>query len=127
MQKPILGHGVGSAASRWAPHNEYVAMWLELGVGGLGLYIAIMWGLALKSFMCRGLAAYAIFAMIAYSPAAQERVMDPHFYLVLVATAHVLWPRRYQLTLRSLKKQQPTGGLQQFNPLPHPQPTYRRE
>lgn len=111
LQKPILGYGVGVASSRWFPHNEYVAMWLELGIGGLGLYIAIMWGLALKSLMCRGLAGYAIFAMLAFSPTAQARVMDPHFYLALITTAHVLWPRRYQLTLRSLKPQ--TVNIQQ--------------
>ena len=97
LQKPITGHGVGAASTRWAPHNEYVAMWLEMGVIGLIVYLLTLYGPALRSLMCGGKAAYAVLAMLAYSPIAQGRVMDAHFYFTLLTTAHILWPHRFRL------------------------------
>jgi O-antigen ligase len=97
LQKPIAGHGVGAASTRWAPHNEYVAMWLEMGVVGLIVYLLTLYGPALRSLMCGGKAAYAVLAMLAYSPIAQGRVMDAHFYFTLLTTAHILWPHRFRL------------------------------
>lgn len=101
MQEPAWGHGVGSASTRWAPHNEYVAMWLELGVPGLLLYLSIVWGLALRSLLSKGQAWFAVLGYLAYTPIAQERVLDPHFYLSLLTIAHVLWPQRFSILLQS--------------------------
>ncbi len=99
MQSPVWGHGVGAASTQWAPHNEYVAMWLELGIPGLLLYLSIVWGLALRSLHLKGKAWFAVLGYLAYTPIAQERVLDPHFYLSLLTIAHLLWPRRIAITL----------------------------
>ena len=97
LQKPVFGWGVGAASARWAPHNEYVAMWLELGVPGLLIYLLTLYGPAFRSFMMGGTAGYAVLALIAFSPIAQGRIMDPHFYFTLMTSAHLLWPNRFRL------------------------------
>ncbi len=119
MQKPVFGHGVGAASSLWAPHNEYVAMWLEMGVVGLVVYLLTLYGPALRSLMTGGKAAYAVLAMLAFSPIAQGRVMDPHFYLALLTSAHILWPHRFRLVLR----QQPAAATNELPPS-HPIPRH---
>lgn len=110
MQEPLFGHGVGAASSRWVPHNEYVAMWLELGAPGLILYLLTMYGPVLRSIMCGGRAAYALLALLAYSPIAQGRVMDAHFYFTLFTAAHILWPQRFRLVARH-EHGSPSGAL----------------
>jgi len=100
MKKPVLGHGVGAASSNWAPHNEYVAMWLELGMPGLIVYLLTIYVPMLSSLMRGGTAIYAFLAILAFSPIAQGRVMDPHFYFALLTAAHILWPQRYRFTFR---------------------------
>jgi O-antigen ligase len=122
LQKPIAGHGVGAASTRWAPHNEYVAMWLEMGVVGLIVYLLTLYGPALRSLMCGGKAAYAVLAMLAYSPIAQGRVMDPHFYFTLLTTAHVLWPHRFRL-VASHPRATATPALPASHPN-HPMPRH---
>lgn len=101
MKQPVLGHGVGAASSRWAPHNEYVAMWLELGLGGLLIYLLTIYAPVLRSLMCGGRAGFAVMAVLLYSPIAQGRIMDPHFYFTLITAAHILWPQRFRLVARN--------------------------
>lgn len=99
LREPIVGHGVGAASSRWAPHNEYVAMWLEMGVLGLVVYLLTIYIPVFKSILTGGRAGYAVLGYLAYTPIAQGRVMDPHFYLSILTIAHLLWPSRVILTL----------------------------
>ncbi|MES2596522.1 MAG: O-antigen ligase family protein [Verrucomicrobiota bacterium] len=101
MREPVFGHGVGAASSRWAPHNEYVAMWLELGLLGLLVYLLTIYVPIFRSLMCGGKAGYAVIAVLLYSPIAQGRVMDPHFYFTLLTAAHILWPQRFRLVARN--------------------------
>ncbi|GEP45972.1 O-antigen ligase family protein [Brevifollis gellanilyticus] len=101
MKEPVFGYGVGAASSRWAPHNEYVAMWLELGLPGLLVYLLTIYGPVLRSLMCGGKAGYAVIAVLLYSPIAQGRIMDPHFYFTLLTAAHILWPQRFRLVARN--------------------------
>ncbi len=114
MKKPLLGHGTGISGTLYAPHNEYVSLWLELGVPGLLLFAGTWLWLTLRSVLTGGKAGYLIFALLAYSPVGQGRIEVPHFSLAMITAACVLWPKRYQFTLRSLK------AAPQLTP-PHPQ------
>jgi O-antigen ligase len=97
--QPLFGHGIGAASARWAPHNEYIAMWLEQGVFGLLVYLGTLYIPALRSVMQRGRAGLAVLALLLYSPIAQGRIMDAHFYFTLFTAAHVLWPSRARFVL----------------------------
>lgn len=118
MKEPVFGYGVGAASNRWAPHNEYVAMWLELGLPGLLVYLLTLYSPALRSLMCGGKAGFAVLAVLLYSPIAQGRVMDAHFYFTLITTAHILWPQRFRLVARH----QPDTARNATSALPASQP-----
>ncbi len=110
MQKPVLGHGVGSASTLWAPHNEYVYIWLELGLPGLFLYLGMLLLMTWRCIVTRSPAGYCLIALWAYTPFAQGRIQDPHFWLTVAVAVHVLWPKRYYFTLRKpVASASPTG------------------
>lgn len=124
MQKPLFGHGTGSSGTVFFPHNEFVSLWVEMGIPGFILFVGTWLWLVLRSFMSGGRAGYLLFALLAYTPFGQGRIEVPHFSLAMVAAACILWPKRYQLTLRSLKKN--PAMMAGLNP-PHPQPISRPE
>jgi O-antigen ligase len=97
LQKPLLGHGTGMSGSRWAPHNEYVSIWLEMGVPGFILFVGTLGILLVRSITTGGTAGYLLFAIIAFTPAGQGRLETAHYCLALATAAHLLWPRRYRL------------------------------
>ncbi len=114
-KKPLLGHGTGISGTLFAPHNEYVSLWLEMGIPGLVLFICIWLWLITRSVFTGGNAGYLVFALIAYTPFGQGRMEVPHYSLAMITVACVLWPKRYQFTLRSLKAAQ-----QVTHPRPQP-------
>jgi len=123
QQKPLFGHGTGISGTIYAPHNEYVSLWLELGIPGLVLFAGTWLWLIARSVLTGGRAGYLVFALLAYTPFGQGRIEVPHFSFAMVAAACVLWPKRYQLTLRSLKQAPQTSAA--FTP-PHPQTLSRQ-
>lgn len=123
MKKPMFGHGTGISGTVLAPHNEYVSIWLEMGIPGLVLFVGTWLWLVIRSAMTGGQAGYLLFAIIAYTPVGQGRMEVPHYSLAMVAAACILWPKRYQLTLRSLKTSPRVSSG--FNP-PHPQTLSRQ-
>lgn len=115
QQKPVLGHGTGISGTLLAPHNEYVSLWLEMGIPGLFLFVGTWLWLITRSVMTGGKAGYLVFALVAYTPFGQGRMEVPHFSLAMVTAACVLWPKRYGFTMRSLKaeaaaREQPSMG-----------------
>lgn len=115
MKKPLLGHGTGISGTIFAPHNEYVSLWLELGIPGVVLFVGTWLWLMGRSVLTGGTAGYLLFALLAYTPVGQGRMEVPHYSLAMITAACVLWPKRYQLTLRSLTAATPVTP-------PHPQP-----
>lgn len=111
MEKPYIGHGVGAGTNWWAPHNEYVFMWLEQGLPGLIIYCSVVLGLFFRSLLCRGKAMFAVLGYLAYTPIAQGRIMDPHFYLSLLAICYVLWSQRIGFSLRGPATSQSAPSL----------------
>lgn len=119
-KKPLLGHGTGISGTIYAPHNEYVSLWLEMGIPGLTLFVGTWLWLIMRCVLTGGTGGYLIFALIAYTPFGQGRMEVPHYSLAMITAACVLWPKRYQFTLRSLKAAPPLTP-------PHPQPIYHQE
>lgn len=109
-EKPLLGHGTGISGTLYAPHNEYVSLWLEMGIPGLTLFVGTWLWLIMRSILTGGRAGYLLFALLAYTPVGQGRIEVPHFSLAMVAAACILWPKRYAFTLRSLKKTHQAPG-----------------
>lgn len=123
QQRPMFGHGTGISGTTLAPHNEYVSLWLEMGIPGLALFVGTWLWLIVRSIMTGGRAGYLIFALVAYTPFGQGRMEVPHYSVAMVVAACVLWPRRYRLTLRSSKTA--PAATAAFTP-PHPHPFSRQ-
>lgn len=119
FKKPFLGYGTGVSGALWAPHNEYVSLWLELGIPGLVLFVGTLGILCLRSVMTGGKAGYLLFAMIAYTPAGQGRIEAPHFLLAISTAALILWPKRYRIVLN-----RPSTPPHTPRPEPQSRPTY---
>lgn len=115
QRKPVFGHGTGISGTQYAPHNEYVSLWLEMGVPGLVLFVGTWLWLITRSVMTGGKAGYLVFALMAYTPVGQGRIEVPHFSLAMVTAACVLWPKRYGFTMRSLKAEGGQRHGQQAN------------
>lgn len=109
QRKPVFGHGTGISGTQYAPHNEYVSLWLEMGIPGLILFVGTWLWLITRSVMTGGKAGYLVFALLAYTPVGQGRMEVPHFSLAMVTAACVLWPKRYGFTMRSLKAEAEAG------------------
>jgi O-antigen ligase len=101
FKRPFLGYGTGVSGARWAPHNEYVSLWLELGFPGLVLFVGTYVILIMRSIMTGGKAGYLIFAMLAFTPAGQGRIETPHFLLAMSTAGLILWPTRYKIVLNN--------------------------
>jgi hypothetical protein len=86
------------------------------------LFVGTWLWLVTRSVLTGGKAGYLLFALLAYTPVGQGRIEVPHFSLAMIVAACILWPKRYQLTLRSLKAA--PQGDSAFTP-PHPQPLSR--
>ncbi len=124
LKKPLFGHGTGISGTQYFPHNEYVSIWLEMGIPGIVLFVGTWLWLVFRSIATGGKGAYIVFALIAYTPVGQGRMEVPHYSLAMVAAACVMWPKRYRLTLRSLKSA-PGKNHHALTP-PHPQPLSHR-
>lgn len=118
QQKPLFGHGTGISGTMLAPHNEYVSLWLEMGIPGLALFVGTWLWLIIRSVTTGGRAGYLVFALIAYTPFGQGRIEVPHFSFAMVTAACVLWPRRYGFTMRSLKAEAESVHPQTRAPMP---------
>lgn len=104
LKKPLLGYGTGVSGTLWAPHNEYVSLWLEMGIPGLLLFVGTLGIMVVRSIMTGGRAGYLLFAIIAYTPAGQGRIEMPHYFLALSTAAFILWPEKFRITLGSAKQ-----------------------
>ena len=103
MLRPTFGYGTGISGNLYAPHNEYVSLWLELGVFGLVLFVATWFWLLGRSLLTGGTAGYLLLALIAFTPVGQGRLEMPHYHFAMVVAACVLWPRRYHFVVGSLR------------------------
>jgi O-Antigen ligase len=100
MKKPIFGQGVGSSGSAWAPHNEVVSIWLEIGIPGLLIFSFLHLGLTWASIARGGIAGFCIYAIWFFVPAAQGRIDSVHYWLAASVAAHLIWTKRYGFVLR---------------------------
>ncbi len=105
---PVFGHGTGCASSRWQPHNQWVAIWLDIGVGGVVLYgctLLFLTALCIKS----GRGFFALLPLWAFSVFSQNLVETAGYWLCAGVVALVTTRMRFRLALRS----QPAATLPQ--------------
>lgn len=88
---PVFGHGTGCASSQWQPHNQWVAIWLDIGVGGVLLYAATLLSLTVICLKSGGKGFFALLPLWCFSVFSQNLVETAGYWfcagvITLVAT-----------------------------------------
>lgn len=111
-QQPVFGHGTGCASSHWQPHNQWVAIWLDIGVMGPLMYLSVLVFISARCAMAKGEGVLTVIPLWGFSVFSQNLVeMAGYWFCAGVATT-LLTTARFRLTLR---KPAPTPAF-----IPHP-------
>jgi O-antigen ligase len=117
-QKPLWGHGTGAGTAWWQPHNQFVAVWLDIGLPGLLFFAGPLLLLTLLSALNRMQGLFCLIPVWLFIPCSQVLLDAQQFWFCLGVAACVLIPGRFSVRL---------GGLREAltRPLPSPQASAR--
>lgn len=77
---PLVGLGTGAGTMLYQPHNQFVSLWIELGILGPVSFVAILGIAAIKVLRCGGRGLYILVPLVLYIPLAQS-LLDNYAYL----------------------------------------------
>lgn len=97
---PLTGHGTGCASSHWQPHNQWVAIWLDIGVGGVLLYGVTLLYLTALCVMSGGKGVFALLPLWAFSVFSQNLVETAGYWMCAGVVAVMATKSRFRLALR---------------------------
>jgi O-antigen ligase len=97
---PLFGHGTGCASAHWQPHNQWVAIWLDIGVGGVLLYAGTLCFLTFRCLLAGGKGIFALAPLWLFSVFSQNLVEMASYWFCAGVAASVVTTSRFRLTLR---------------------------
>jgi O-antigen ligase len=97
---PLFGHGTGCASSMWQPHNQWVAVWLDIGVGGVLLYGLSLIMISLLCLMKKGHGIYLLVPLWMFSLFSQNLVEMACYWFTASVAMHELTQARFRIALR---------------------------
>jgi O-antigen ligase len=103
-QKPIWGHGTGSGTAWWQPHNQFVAVWLDVGLPGLLLFAGPLLIVTLLCAVNRFQGLFCLIPVWLFIPCSQILLDAQQFWFCLATAICVLVPGRFALRLGSLRE-----------------------
>ena len=104
---PFFGHGTGCAASQWQPHNQWVAIWLDIGIGGVVIYAGTLIAITLLVIAKRGTAIYCLVPLWMFSVFSQNLVEMACYWFTASVALHELTNARFRI---ALTRQQPASN-----------------
>jgi O-antigen ligase len=99
-ESPIVGHGTGSASSFWQPHNQWVGIWLDLGVGGVLLFASVLIFLSARCAMTKGKGVLAIMPLWMFTVFSQNLVEMAGYWFCAGVAMNMVTSGRFRITLR---------------------------
>lgn len=104
MLRPIFGHGLGAGSGgghpqQWRPHNQFVSLWIELGIIGAGVYTIILLALLWKACTRPSATLICIIPVIAFLPFSQTLTDTAAYWLVAIMAALLSSVRPIQFSL----------------------------
>jgi len=97
--QPLLGYGTGAGSAHWQPHNEVVSIWLEIGIGGVLLYLGPLLLLSCQCLVHRGRGFYCLVPVWLFIPCSQTLLDMPVYWLAVATCCHVAVVQRIRFTL----------------------------
>ncbi|MGK0185349.1 MAG: hypothetical protein ACI9R3_001126 [Verrucomicrobiales bacterium] len=86
-EAPVFGMGMGAGTKLYQPHNQIISIWIDLGLIGVGLFVAIVSALAVSSVLSGFRAFYCVIPLVGFIPFSQFLVhFTPYWYGAIVAS-----------------------------------------
>jgi O-antigen ligase len=98
-KKPVFGHGSGAGTSLWKPHNQVVALWIDIGVFGVLYFVLGLLMLTFRSFMLKLSGFYCLVPLWLFVPCSQILVESPHYWFTAAVCCNLVFTRRFRLVL----------------------------
>jgi hypothetical protein len=108
-ESPVFGHGTGSASSHWQPHNQWVGIWLDIGVIGPLLFGGTLLFLSARVLMSGGKGLFGLVPLWGFTVFSQNLVETAGYWFCAGVVALVSTQSRFRLALRR-PTPQPTLG-----------------
>ncbi len=99
MQKPVFGHGTGAGNTQWQPHNQFVAIWDDLGIGGVILFAGLLIYLTSACVKAGGRGFACLIPLWGYIPFSQVLMETSAYWYCATACACAVTARRYSISL----------------------------
>ena len=98
-RQPLMGFGTGSGTTCWQPHNQFVSVWLDLGLAGLVIYGGVLLMVTFRSVR-RGFAGFfCLIPVWLFIPCSQVLLDMPAYWFSAAVCCHAIYPRRYRIAL----------------------------
>lgn len=103
-QKPVFGHGTGSGTAWWQPHNQFVAVWLDIGLPGVLLYAGALLTFTALCLFNRLQGVFCLIPVWLYIPCSQILMDAQQYWFCFAVAVSVLVPGRVALRMGSLRE-----------------------
>ncbi len=113
MEKPVLGHGTGAGNTQWQPHNQIVAIWDDLGIGGVLLFAGLLIHLTVLCAKGGGRGFECLIPLWGYIPFSQVLMETSAYWYCAMACACAVSSRRISIAWMGAKRnpaENPTSG-----------------
>lgn len=94
QKNPLTGLGTGAGTEWYQPHNQFLSLWVDIGIVGAFLYAGVLGLLVFKSIVSGFKAIYAVVPIILFVPLSQA-LIDNFAYLYAIAVVLILTSRRF--------------------------------
>lgn len=100
-RSPVFGHGTGCASSHWQPHNQWIAIWLDIGVGGVLLYGGTLLFLTARCVLAKGRGLFTIIPLWMFSVFSQNLVEMAGYWFCAGVAATLITSSRFRFAVHS--------------------------
>ena len=105
-----FGHGTGAGTNEWQPHNQFVTVWLDLGIFGVIFFASFVFSLLFFSIRKKFRAIYCVIPVLLFIPCSQILIETPVYWFTITVALYTLFPQR--IRFRILGSSGRTGDLQ---------------
>lgn len=99
-QSPVFGHGTGCASSHWQPHNQWIGIWLDIGIGGVLLYAGTLFFVTARCVLSKGVGIFAIIPLWMFSIFSQNLVETAGYWFCAGVALSLTTHSRFKLVIK---------------------------
>ncbi len=106
---PIVGYGTGCASSHWQPHNQWVGIWLDVGIMGPLMLFSTLSFITWRCVMAKGRGVLAVVPLWMFTVFSHNLVEMACYWFCAGVALMELTTSRFRLVLRSRAPITPQG------------------